>query len=335
MFKRSLLLFPMVWLILPLFSCSNPLGSNAFTQYGFLSPSSNAYCSGSLLTNTPYAKGSGISSDPYVICTATQLNTIGTRVSDWSANFVLQSNIDLTAVSYNVIGTTSTHFTGTFDGNGFVVSNLILNSGPGDIGFFGWIGSAGMVKNLGVENAVITGTGYYVGVLAGQVDGTVTHSHATGSVSGNGSNIGGLVGSMSGTGQITTSYAKVVLAATGSEVGGFIGSNSGVISNCYAITTTSLSGLAHGGFSGLALAGSISNSYAVGAVGTGGSNSGCFVGFGNSIGSYYNNTVCTIGLGTGDTASGLSTTSMQTAASFAGWGTTIWNFQASQYPTLF
>lgn len=83
-------------------------------------------------------------------------------------------------------------FPGTFDGNGFAISNLTL-AGDDHLGLIGTIEDGGQVQNLGVINAGITGAGDYIGIIVGANGGTVTNSYSTGSVVGRDS-VGGLVG---------------------------------------------------------------------------------------------------------------------------------------------
>jgi len=62
---------------------------------------SNSICSGAALTNTPYAGGSGSVVDPYIICTAAQLDQIGQRTADYSSNFALEADVDLSSYTGN------------------------------------------------------------------------------------------------------------------------------------------------------------------------------------------------------------------------------------------
>jgi len=88
-------------------------------------------------------------------------------------------------------------FTGTFDGQGYTITNLFINrSATGYVGLFGYTGSGSEIKNVGLENANISGH-EYVGGLVGQNDcyfTTISNSYSTGSVSGSYESVGGLVG---------------------------------------------------------------------------------------------------------------------------------------------
>lgn len=73
----------------------------------------------------------------------------------------LVANINLA----NHAWTPMTGFAGTFDGQGFTISNLNVK-GQKKVGLFGAVTARGTVKNVNVENATVEGT-YKVAVIAG------------------------------------------------------------------------------------------------------------------------------------------------------------------------
>ena len=88
------------------------------------------------------------------ITTATQLQSINTARS---LHYKLMNDIDLNGVTWTPIGDSADKFTGSFDGQGFAVSNLkVSNSGSRFQGLFGYLEGA-TVKNLSIINADITG----------------------------------------------------------------------------------------------------------------------------------------------------------------------------------
>ncbi len=161
------------------------------------------------------------------------------------------------------IGTGPASFTGTFRGNGHTLSNLQINAPAGtlQIGLFGVIN--GPVSGIGLPNASVTGAHneLFAGALVGELypqGGSVTSSWASGSVTassatGHVKRIGGLVGN--NVGVVRASYADVSVtadaAATTIYAGGLAGS----------MGTTEVTG-----------AGSVTASYATGAVAGGTSN---------------------------------------------------------------
>jgi hypothetical protein len=128
-----------------------------------------------------------------------------------------------------VIGT----FTGIFDGNGHVISNLWIK-GFNHLGLFGQLASKAEILNLGLESTDVDGTGWLVGGLVGENYGSIATSYSTGDVSGD-ENLGGLVGVNNG-GNITTSYSTGTVVGDDAAVGGLVGQNiSGSILSCHSI----------------------------------------------------------------------------------------------------
>jgi hypothetical protein len=96
------------------------------------------------------------------------------------------------------IGTSSNPFTGSFDGHGYEISDLFINRPDEDeVGLFGCVGEGGVINDVEVVNAAVTGK-QYVGGLAGNNLGTVSNSYFSGSVNGD-QCFGGLVGVNVGT----------------------------------------------------------------------------------------------------------------------------------------
>jgi hypothetical protein len=132
-------------------------------------------------------------------------------------------------------------FSGTFDGKGFCIWNLMVDGSARSysyLGLFGQADSGAEIRNLGLENCFIKTTlsGYpnvaiYVGSFVGYNRANITSSYATGSVIG-GDNAGGLVGVNAGVSVISNCYASVDVNGNYS-CGGLAGSNSGTISNSY------------------------------------------------------------------------------------------------------
>lgn len=221
----------------------------------------------SSLMAATYGGGSGTPDDPYQIWTPQQMNTIGANSSDWDKSFKLMIDIDMSAYTgtqYNIIGTSSKLFAGTFDGNNHKISNLTYTT-TSSVDYVGLIGNTSdyaVMKNLGVENISISSGGMFIGGLAGQNRGSIAGCHTTGSVNGR-SLIGGLVGINSGL--IASSYATASVTGTDFTVGGLVGDNySGMLSFCYA-TGSVISGTEVGGLVGNNN-GLISFCYAIGSV---------------------------------------------------------------------
>ena len=241
------------------------------------------------------------------------------------------------------IGDSSNAFTGQFEGNGFTISNLMINrADTNDIGLFGYTESEAEIANVGLLNVGITGS-FSAGGLVGRNGGIITNSYVTGSVSGTyyvgglvGANGSGLVGDISSR-SIANSYATGYVAGSFS-VGGLVGDNSrGTITNSYA--TGFVEGGGSGGLVGDNSRGTITNSYATGYV-IGSFSVGGLVGFndrGIITNSYWD--IDTSGIetsagGTSKTTVALRSPTMATGI-YGSWSNDDWNFgSSSQYPIL-
>ena len=162
------------------------------------------------------------------------------------------------------IGDGTNKFSGTFDGQGYVIDALTINRPTtNNVGLFGAINTGAMVQNIGLTNINITGLSF-LGGLVGANHGTIINSYATGTISGTG-NVGGLVGYNQGT--ISNSYATGSVSGGGQNVGGLVGHHrQGSITNAYA--TSNVTGYERvGGLVGWIYDGTITNVYATGNVG--------------------------------------------------------------------
>ena len=120
------------------------------------------------------------------------------------------------------IGNDTSPFTGTFDGNGYVIDGLSINrSASNDVGLFGRLGADGTVTTVGLEAVDINGSNRAGGLVGNNSGGEVNTSYATGSIEGS-SDTGGLVGRNDGV--VRTSYATGTVTG-GDFTGGLVGSN--------------------------------------------------------------------------------------------------------------
>ena len=152
-------------------------------------------------------------------------------------------------------------FSGNFDGDGYIISNLYINNTTDeDVGLFG-VAYYSNISNIGIVNANITSTSY-AGILVSYYIGTgiIEDSYSTGSVTGS-YEIGGLVSY--NLGSINNSYSTANVTGH-SGLGGLVGYNEGSINNSYS--RGSLSG--HDSYGGLVGEnnGSITNSYSTGVI---------------------------------------------------------------------
>ena len=157
---------------------------------------------------------------------------------------------------------------GVFDGNGRTIANLYVDRGSYNLaGLFDGIGYGGVVRDLGLPGADVTGNNN-VGALSGLNSGTVLRSWSTGGVTAQGGVAGGLVG-VNGNGDlIGESWSAATVAASDENAGGLVGDNRGTVRGSYAeggVTATGEDSV--GGLAGLnSEDGSILRSYATGQV---------------------------------------------------------------------
>jgi len=267
-----------------------------------------------------FAGGDGIStSTPYLVEDCLDLQAID---ESKSSHYKLTQNIDCSVTSgwnsgagFLPIATTGDKFTGSLNGDGYVISDLTINrGGTAYVGLFSRVGSAGVISNIGMVDADITASSYS-GTFVGLYDGTITNVYAIGSVSCPGAAYcGGLVGySPNAPASISNSYTNVSVS-TVSYMGGIIGRfTTGTIENVYAI----------GSVTGL-------NKYGIiGSVDSG---------VPDVSGAYYDQTTT----GAGDNSYGTSKTTaqMKTQSTFADWeftvagDGTIGNWIMAGYPHL-
>lgn len=203
-----------------------------------------------------FAGGSGTSSDPYLITDWTHLDSVRNNLTD---SFELQNDLDSNTNGYSSlasssansgngwvpIGTSSTPFTGTFDGLSNEIADFVINRGSEDhVGLFG-VGDVATVLDLGVADADVTGNSD-VAIILGFQGADFTRCYATGTVSASGH-----CGILHGVGTIVADRCFAAGSVSGSgDVGalngwGFSGTDTD-IDNSYSIASVEGGGRAGG-----------------------------------------------------------------------------------------
>lgn len=190
-----------------------------------------------------------LTSGTYSISSAKELAKLATMTNNGliergGAEFVLGADIDLSEYSegegWVSIGTNlgnGGRFPTKFDGNGYVVSNLYMNSTSGReaLGLFGFCGGGCEIKNLGIEDVDIT-LNSGCGALAGYVEGaTISNCYVKGGKISAGGDAGGIVGALAGynnTTLITDCYSDVSVTSTrrAGGISGLMGNT--IMRNC-------------------------------------------------------------------------------------------------------
>ncbi|MDR0681580.1 MAG: T9SS type A sorting domain-containing protein [Dysgonamonadaceae bacterium] len=214
--------------------------------------------------------GKGTKNSPYIIYNVEQLNYMRNHLNSCyrlGANIDLQSTLNSTSEGWLPIGTTEDPFTGGFDGNRFVISNIWINRENIDnTGFFGSVSGSAVIENLGIivpEGKSIKGKNH-VGGVAGNIlqtnpDDSVTirNCYVTAFISGD-NFAGGIAGfAESATVAIENCYAGGKVTTAGNASGGLFGSSAGktklYIKNSYSLNTVETAGTGvAGGIFGLA-----------------------------------------------------------------------------------
>lgn len=184
------------------------------------------------------------------------------------------SGSDATSQKYKwtPLGTDSSKYTGTFDGNGHTISGLYINSTAANTGMFGRIGSSAVVKNLTLADSVIRSTKNYTGAITGYIDdaASVTNCHTKNSVQITAAKYtGGITGYQDDTSTLTRcSNAAEVTGAN--NVGGISGYNwsksSASLTDSYNRGSVSGSNLVGGICAQIYIGGTVSNVYNLGNI---------------------------------------------------------------------
>ena len=189
----------------------------------------------------------------YLIGSAQDLKDFAALVNsgNTTANGKLIAPIDLQGSNENQwtpIGTWSSPYNGTFDGQGFSISNLYYKNEKEGVGLFGYAGNAARIKNVRVEGFIDT-------------------SRNNVSTAAGGTSTGGIIGSSTGATVINCSFSGSVYGF--SNVGGIVGIGTATIVNCYNEATVkfySSNGQTGAGIHGYSGAPTLINCYNVGQI---------------------------------------------------------------------
>ncbi|MBQ7247251.1 MAG: hypothetical protein IJS22_04075 [Lachnospiraceae bacterium] len=92
----------------------------------------------------------------------------------------LEADIDMTGISdFPMIGSSASKFEGTFDGKGFTISNLVVNTTVSFTGVFAATGSDALVKDFTLTDSTFTSTKSELGSVAGFTENNSTFSGIT------------------------------------------------------------------------------------------------------------------------------------------------------------
>lgn len=252
------------------------------------------------IRNDLTADGSNLSGAPTGGFTGYELmNDLDFDNSDDYSDIDLKSDVTTGQGWTPIALSTNSNFNTTFEGNGFTISNLLMDRTGDYTALFGSTGILSAIRNVRVTIKFLSGDEYTAGLVGlnrgeiescsvdGHISATggntalligrhatnrVTNCFTTGSVDSNGSSIGGLIGSVGNTSsdewEVAFSYSKASVSGN-SRVGGLIGSTywgSGEITSGYATGEIEATDRGAGGFIGALTYGELNNSYSLGSV---------------------------------------------------------------------
>ena len=185
---------------------------------------------------------------------------------DLAGSYKLTSDITLTE-EWEPIGSNDEPFTGTLDGDGHVIKNLVIaKEGTDRVGFFG-VTNGATIKKIGFENVNVTvdvtnGGGADVGVVIGRSKSTtITESYVSGGYLEGRDHVGTFAGGCTKDGDgspvtlIQDCYSNITIVTRQWQVGGITGTiDFTKINRCYFSGTAeclNLGGGAVGGIAGL------------------------------------------------------------------------------------
>jgi hypothetical protein len=181
-----------------------------------------------------YAGGDGSTANPYLICSSSQLVYLMQNSADWTKNFKLTDDIDLSSENslapigtYEITGTTvnvNTPFTGIFDGGNYTISNLVIDQNTNYLRSAGLFGNAtgATIKNLKITDSSVTASSHGALLVGYGLNTNVENINITNSSiisvysAGANNNInGGLFGEMAYNDGLTHTLKNLTLNVTG------------------------------------------------------------------------------------------------------------------------
>ncbi len=181
------------------------------------------------------------STNTYTVYNFTGLQTAIGYINggNYSYNITLASDIAVTS-PICIATNKSTPYSGTIDGNGYILSSLTASADTSNQALIGYSGGA-TVKDLTVTVSMAAGTGSNIaGFVAQNISGvTFENCSISGTVSGAGV-IGGYIGLNSAKASFTNCSSAVNVTSSGASAGGFIGSSSkqATFNDCEVLSST-------------------------------------------------------------------------------------------------
>jgi hypothetical protein len=173
------------------------------------------------------------------------------------AKAVLMADVDLSGIDFTPIGNKANLYTGTFDGQGHVISNLTVTKGvdadasmgsvaDGYVGLFGAVTGGATIKNFTLKNAKLSGSAF-IGVIGGSYGSglvTVDAVGFEGEAIGEQQNVSGIIGVNMGSSasfKISNCYVtgKIAGGKESAAITGWTGGGQSSITNCWSTAEVS------------------------------------------------------------------------------------------------
>ncbi len=189
-----------------------------------------------------------------------------------TSNIVLNYGTDWNEKSniWTPIGSDSSPFLGTFDGNGHQINGVYINTTKNNQGLFGYIGEGSRIKDVSVTESYVKGNENVGSIVGYCYKGEVYHCENVSNVDATNRNVGGIVG-YNNMGNVSYCYNSGNILSTAGNVGGVIGYNrySSYVMGCRnygTVTGTSIVGGVIGYNDCNSTTGVLNNSYNMGEV---------------------------------------------------------------------
>lgn len=153
-----------------------------------------------------------------------------------SRKFILMNDLNISSeTNWTPIGTTSSPFTGTFDGNGYTISGLTINQASQNIQALFGVTTGATIKKLALKQVNVIGSQDVAGLVGKAIGTSISEVYVSGTIEGN-DHVGAIAGgTFSGaTSNITNCYSDATVSTRSSQVGGLLGvAASTNVSNSY------------------------------------------------------------------------------------------------------
>lgn len=169
--------------------------------------------------------GDGSKEVPFFIDNEEDLSKIGEGDFTLNSHYILMQDISLSTNFTPLFSNSTEGFKGSFNGNGYTISNLYIDSTSESTGLFAQLGQEGSIINLNLENVNIKATMQRAGAVVGYSKGLVSDVNVVGgSIVSTASKVGGAIGEIYEFGMALRIYTDVEVSGKGQNAGGILGS---------------------------------------------------------------------------------------------------------------